>query len=78
MLASAKTIAAEKMASLVAAARESMTARLQDEIDRRQDLSEINDHVRPAEIEAARRQQLASLYHWAPSARPTFARMLSD
>jgi ATP-dependent helicase HepA len=60
MLASAKAIAAGKMEALVAAARESMTARLQDEIDRLQDLSEINDHVRPAEIEAAR-QQLGAL-----------------
>jgi ATP-dependent helicase HepA len=60
MLASAKTIAGGKMEALVAAARESMTARLQDEIERLQDLSEINDHVRPAEIEAAR-QQLAAL-----------------
>jgi ATP-dependent helicase HepA len=68
MLAKAQSIAAEKMEALVTAARESMTARLQDEIDRLQDLSEINDHVRPAEIEAAR-QQLAALAEALGSAR---------
>ena len=54
--------------ALVASARESMTARLQDEIDRLQDLAEINDHVRPAEIEAAR-GQLAALTEALGSAR---------
>jgi ATP-dependent helicase HepA len=68
MLAKAQSIAAEKMETLVAAARESMTARLQDEIDRLQDLAEINDHIRPAEIEAAR-GQLAALTEALGSAR---------
>lgn len=68
MLLKAKSIAAEKMETLVTAARESMTARLQDEIDRLQDLAEINDHVRPAEIEAAR-QQLAALTEALATAR---------
>jgi ATP-dependent helicase HepA len=68
MLAKAQSLAAEKMEALATAARESMIARLQDEIDRLQDLSEINDHVRPAEIEAVR-QQLAALTESLASAR---------
>ena len=68
MLAKAQSIAAEKMGALIATARESMSARLQDEIDRLQDLSEINDHVRPAEIEAVR-QQLAALTEALGAAR---------
>ena len=68
MVAKAKTLAAEKMQTCVTEAQAVMTAQLQDEIDRLVDLSEINDHIRPAEIEAAR-QQLAALTEALSSSR---------
>jgi ATP-dependent helicase HepA len=57
MLEKAQTLAAERMQRLVESATAAMTTQLQDEIERLEDLREINDHVRPEEIAAARQQQ---------------------
>lgn len=57
MLEKAQTLAAERMQRLVEAANTAMTMQLRGEIERLEDLREINDHVRPEEIEAARQQQ---------------------
>jgi ATP-dependent helicase HepA len=55
----ALALATERMQSLVAAATESMTAQLNAEVERLEDLREINSHVRPEEIAAIREQQTA-------------------
>jgi ATP-dependent helicase HepA len=55
----ALALAAERMQSLVAAATQSMTAQLKAEIERLEDLREINSHVRPQEVAAIREQQAA-------------------
>jgi ATP-dependent helicase HepA len=57
MLAKTQALAAGKMQCLVATATATMNAQLQDEIERLEDLRELNDHVRPEEIAAARQQQ---------------------
>jgi ATP-dependent helicase HepA len=57
MLEKAKKIAAEKMELLVAAATDTMALQLRDEIERLEDLREINDHVRPEEIAGLKEQQ---------------------
>jgi ATP-dependent helicase HepA len=55
----ALALATERMQSLVSAAIESMNSRLNVEIERLEDLREINSHVRPEEIAAIREQQAA-------------------
>ncbi|HEY5751813.1 MAG TPA: helicase-related protein [Chthoniobacterales bacterium] len=57
MLEKAQTLAAEKMKTIVESAAATMTAQLKDEIERLEDLRQINDHVRPDEIAAIRQQQ---------------------
>ncbi len=57
MLAKAQELAAVKMAVLVEAAESRMRVQLQDEIDRLEALAEVNDHVRPSEIAAAKKQK---------------------
>ena len=57
MLEKARLIAAERLEKVVAAAVAKMTGQLSHEVQRLRDLAEINDHVRPAEIEATMRQQ---------------------
>jgi ATP-dependent helicase HepA len=64
----ALALAAEKMAALVASATAAMTTQLQNEIDRLEDLSQLNDHVRPEEI-AALRQQMEALREALSSSR---------
>jgi len=59
MLAKAQEFAGEKMKGLVEAATAAMNAALAAEIERLETLREINDHVSPAEIAAARAQQTA-------------------
>ena len=59
MLTKAQELAGEKMKTLVADATNSMNAALSREIERLETLREINDHVSPAEIAAARAQQTA-------------------
>ena len=58
MLAGALKIATEQLAGLVAAAQSKMTSQLESEIVRLEDLAQINDHIRPSEIEALRGEQL--------------------
>ena len=53
----ALALAAEKMAALVASATTTMEAQLQEEIERLEDLRQINDHIRPEEIAAVREQR---------------------
>jgi ATP-dependent helicase HepA len=57
MLVKAQALATERMQRLVDSANTAMTIQLRDEIERLEDLRQINDHVRPEEIEAARQQQ---------------------
>jgi ATP-dependent helicase HepA len=57
MLAKAQLVASERMARIVEATRSAMELQLQDEIERLEDLAQINDHVRSEEIEAARKQK---------------------
>ena len=57
MLEKAQAFAAVRMQNIVAAASAAAEAQLQDEIDRLEDLREINDHVRPEEIAALRRHK---------------------
>lgn len=59
MLAKAQEIAGEKMKTLVTDATTAMNTALVQEIERLETLREINDHVSPAEIAAARAQQTA-------------------
>ena len=68
MLEKAQALAEARMKNIVAAASAAMEGQLQDEIDRLEDLREINDHVRPGEI-AAVRQQKADLQSALASAR---------
>lgn len=55
----AVALASERMQSLIAEASEFMSAQLNAEIERLEDLREINSHVRPEEIAAIREQQTA-------------------
>ncbi len=57
MLAKAQALAEDRMKNIVAAASATMESQLQDEIERLEDLREINDHVRPEEIAAAQTQK---------------------
>jgi ATP-dependent helicase HepA len=68
MLEKAKTMAAERMSAVVDAAASAMEVQLRDEIERLEDLREINDHIRPDEI-AALRQQKADLHNVLTAAR---------
>ena len=57
MLAAAQKLAAAQLTTIAAAAQEKMDSQLRHEIARLEDLAEINDHVRPAEIAALRAHQ---------------------
>ncbi|WP_050029339.1 RNA polymerase-associated protein RapA [Verrucomicrobium sp. BvORR034] len=57
MLSTSKKLAATQMEKLTASAVEAMEAQLQSEIDRLEDLQKINDHVRPEEVEALRKEK---------------------
>ena len=57
MLEKAQAMAAERSQRLIESASTAMTIQLRNEIERLEDLREINDHVRPEEIAAARQQQ---------------------
>ena len=57
MLEKAHALAEVRMQNIVAAASAAMESQLQDEIERLEDLREINDHVRPGEIAAAQKQK---------------------
>ncbi len=57
MLEKAHMLAEARMKNIVAAASAAMESQLQDEIERLEDLREINDHVRPEEIAAAQKQK---------------------
>jgi ATP-dependent helicase HepA len=57
MLEKAQTLATERAQRLVEAASTAMTLQLRSEIERLEDLRQINDHVRPEEIAAIRQQQ---------------------
>ncbi len=57
MLEKSQALAKERAQRLIEAANTSMTLQLRGEIERLEDLREINDHVRPEEIAAARQQQ---------------------
>lgn len=59
MLGKARKLAEAEMQSLVTEATATMKAQLQAEIDRLEDLRQINDHVRPEEIDAVRTQMLS-------------------
>jgi ATP-dependent helicase HepA len=50
-------LAGERLVEITGTATAAMTARLQDEIERLADLRAINDHVRPDEIQAAKKQK---------------------
>lgn len=57
MLGKAKALAGEAMKQVVADAGVEMAAHLDGEISRLEDLRELNDHVRPEEIDALRKQK---------------------
>lgn len=69
MLGKSRKLAETEMAKLIAEATETMKAQLQAEVDRLEDLRQINDHVRPEEIEAAK-TQMTALEEAIASARP--------
>jgi ATP-dependent helicase HepA len=52
MLEKAQALAAEQMVNVAGAARAAMEAQLDGEIERLEDLRQLNDHVRPEEIAA--------------------------
>jgi ATP-dependent helicase HepA len=56
MLETAEEFAAEQAKEIIATASKAMTAQLQSEIDRLSSLREVNDHVRPEEIELTQSQ----------------------
>ncbi|MFM2177013.1 MAG: hypothetical protein RL015_1111 [Verrucomicrobiota bacterium] len=68
MLSSARKLAEAQMQQLIEAAMAAMKSQLQSEIDRLEDLSQINDHVRPEEIEFMK-TQMSSLAEALTSAR---------
>jgi ATP-dependent helicase HepA len=68
MLAKSRAMAEQQMAAIAATARDTMRRQLQGEIDRLEDLRQINDHVRPEEIEQMR-AQLQALEEALGSAR---------
>jgi ATP-dependent helicase HepA len=57
MLVKSQALANERMARLIEAASTAMTLQLRSEIERLEDLRQINDHVRPEEIAAVKQQQ---------------------
>ena len=57
MLEKALVLAGEKMKEITAPAMVAMTSQLQDEIERLKDLRQLNDHIRPDEINAAKNQK---------------------
>jgi ATP-dependent helicase HepA len=57
MLENAQALATERSQRLIESANSAMTMQLRSEIERLEDLRQINDHVRPEEIEAVRQQQ---------------------
>ena len=57
MLAKAQSLAEGKMKAIVDTADTAMELGLQSEIERLEDLRQINDHVRPQEIQAIREQK---------------------
>ena len=59
MLEKAQALATERMATVVEAARKAMEAQLDGEIERLEDLRQLNDHVRPEEIAAVAQQKSA-------------------
>jgi len=59
MLSTARKLAETQMQQLIEAATTAMKAQLQSEIDRLEDLRQINDHVRPEEIEVMKNQMNA-------------------
>jgi ATP-dependent helicase HepA len=59
MLEKAQALAAERMVTVVEAARKAMEAQLDAEIERLEDLRQLNDHVRPEEIAAVAQQKTA-------------------
>ena len=69
MLEKAQALAAERAQRLIEAASTAMTIQLRNEIERLEDLRQINDHVRPEEI-AAIRQQQADLQAAIAAAQP--------
>ena len=56
MMTASRKMAEDEMAKLVAEAKSTMRARIEAEITRLEDLRQINDHVRPEEVEALRGQ----------------------
>jgi ATP-dependent helicase HepA len=54
MLGKSRKFAEAELATLVAAAKETAVSQIQSEIDRLEDLRQLNDHVRPEEIESLR------------------------
>jgi ATP-dependent helicase HepA len=58
MLEKALELAGERMRAIAEAASAVMTAQLQDEIERLEDLRAINDHVWESEIEAAKQEKM--------------------
>lgn len=59
MMSTARKLAEAEMQALVAQATATMKEQLQAEVDRLEDLRQINDHVRPEEIEALRAHMTA-------------------
>lgn len=57
MMAAARKLAEAEMAALTAGAVATMRTQLQTEIDRLEDLRQLNDHVRPEEIDGLKAQQ---------------------
>jgi ATP-dependent helicase HepA len=57
MLEKAQSLAAERMVKIVETAQAAMEAQLDGEIERLEDLSQLNDHVRPEEITAVTQQK---------------------
>jgi ATP-dependent helicase HepA len=57
MLEKALSLAAERMQQLTAGAATAMSQQLQAEIDRLEDLREINSHVTPEEIAGVKQQR---------------------
>jgi len=56
MMSASRKIAEAEMQKLVTEATATMKAQIQSEIDRLEDLRQLNDHVRPEEIEALKAQ----------------------
>jgi ATP-dependent helicase HepA len=59
MMSAARKLAEASMQELIQAATNTMRQQLQDEINRLEDLRQINDHVRPEEIDGMKAQMTA-------------------